>query len=417
MDDSDPVLNAHASHTIPLPADSNHSWKEVKREAMGRANRIVVGVDTGVRYTAGVCVLDPSKPAQRLNFTRSRNGIQVAARRHQSAVRDLKKERVSSSLDKNVWEVEQEMIGADSFDLGKLREYAKLRFGEYGSNLDAFYGSDQMKRLHWQKDNDVQREMDKTVHAILKMAGIPDNCHSNFTPENAPIICIGDGDFGSTHHNSLDGKFAKYLTQKARSLGFIVIKTRESYTSQKCCRCAGQLENLGKHLRIKFCQSCNVIFHRDVNAGENMAWLGMLRSVGMPRPAHLVYKKENSNSASKDVHKNDGPDVGMSQNSSSSSGSGSKSSNGKKRRATADSRASIGGKRGKKSDDSGMDTSISEKLSDTTDSNAASSRNTRLNIQLGEAASSFRNAMSMTGSTTSIPQTTTQSNDGSVSRL
>ena len=59
----------------------------------------------------------------------------------------------------------------------------------------------------------------------------------------------------------------------------------ESYTSSKCPRCHNWVKS--KSMRVKYCSGCDIHYHRDVMAAENMIHIAISILKTGERPADL----------------------------------------------------------------------------------------------------------------------------------
>ena len=91
----------------------------------------------------------------------------------------------------------------------------------------------------------------------------------NFKPV---VFLVGDSDIDTGTWSS----FVTYLVKKLRSLDHIVILRWEHNTSTNCPKesCGhSRLEYAGVGIRVKYCRTCNIYFHREVVAPENNVFL------------------------------------------------------------------------------------------------------------------------------------------------
>ena len=63
----------------------------------------------------------------------------------------------------------------------------------------------------------------------------------------------------------------------------------EFYTSQSCPRCQCQTFTVGDRckFRVKYCLDCNIYYHRDTMAGQNMIRIALSELNGKGRPIDL----------------------------------------------------------------------------------------------------------------------------------
>jgi transposase len=107
--------------------------------------------------------------------------------------------------------------------------------------------------------------------------------HQKVKKKQRIYVGIGTGDFDAT--GLLHISFLKYFVRKAKPLGMTILGVDEYFTSQKCVRCHEFTESLS--MRAKKCSKCNVVFHRDILAADNMcAALSAILEKG-ERPEYL----------------------------------------------------------------------------------------------------------------------------------
>ncbi|KAJ2036229.1 hypothetical protein H4S04_008812, partial [Coemansia sp. S16] len=107
----------------------------------------------------------------------------------------------------------------------------------------------------------------------------------------------------------------KKLVDCWRRMGWHVVMIKEANTSQVCSSCTTRLPTgqapvklckLGdEHTKhrfmarpsnnhfVKHCSVCGIVWNRDVNAARNMAYLGYLLAMGLPRPWYFVKHLEH----------------------------------------------------------------------------------------------------------------------------
>ena len=131
----------------------------------------------------------------------------------------------------------------------------------------------------------TKKVMDKSINELFQMIGCDSRRKWNFDDGIGPVMGIGLGKF-RFHQDSVHAKFCKYLTQKARAIGIVVVGINEYYTSQMCPCCGAVLFDVQR--RVKYCEDCNKFFNRDNAAAENICTLTILKANGKPRPFHLM---------------------------------------------------------------------------------------------------------------------------------
>jgi hypothetical protein len=180
---------------------------------------------------------------------------------------------------------ERTMTGSSSMDLATFLQYAVHRLtSKDGSRLSAFYNRHIVKYRKWQLRLATKQVMDQCVEELLNMVGCSSGRPWDFSNGIGPIIGIGMGQF-RFHQFSKHALFAKYLTQKARAIGVVVVGVDEFYTSQKCPRCLSRLYEVDR--RVKYCEECRMFFNRDNAAAQNMCTLTIMRANKQTRPPQL----------------------------------------------------------------------------------------------------------------------------------
>ena len=165
-------------------------------------------------------------------------------------------------------------------------QYAIRRLtSQDASRLSAFYNRRIVKYRKWQLELASKSVLDKSVNELLQMVGCKSGKKWNFNDGIGPIVGVGLGQF-RFHQQSLHAKFAKYFTQKARSIGVVVVGVNEYYTSQKCPRCLSKLYEVDR--RVKYCEECRMFLNRDNSAAQNICTLVIMRANKRQRPAQLM---------------------------------------------------------------------------------------------------------------------------------
>ncbi|KAI3655354.1 hypothetical protein MP638_005079, partial [Amoeboaphelidium occidentale] len=155
------------------------------------------------------------------------------------------------------------------------------RMMERYSVLANFYNSHAIRKRTFEYHCAKQREMDRVFNALISMVGLKP--HQKVKKKQRIYVGIGTGDFDAT--GSLHTSFLEYFVRKARPLGITILGVDEYFTSQKCVRCHEFTESLS--MRAKKCSKCNVVFHRDILAADNMcAALSAILEKG-ERPEYL----------------------------------------------------------------------------------------------------------------------------------
>jgi hypothetical protein len=134
----------------------------------------------------------------------------------------------------------------------------------------------------------LRGELDRAVHAILRMVDMKINYNLNDEAFKNKRIVIGIGASKFEMGDNTHTLFEKHLVMKLRSLGYTVVRVDEFLTSQMCPICFNRTEQL--KMRVKYCRHCRVFFHGDVMTGENMATVLRDEVTGREKPEHLRYK-------------------------------------------------------------------------------------------------------------------------------
>ncbi|KAI3661525.1 hypothetical protein MP638_007255 [Amoeboaphelidium occidentale] len=239
-----------------------------------------VGVDLGYKYSAGVCAVQESSNTIR-NLAIRKNFLREPFKKYNRWFYKQKNE--------NEWVYETERL-MERTESETASNFATRWFNCY-SKLYVFYNSLSMKKNRWDLKKALRGELDRAVHAILRMVEMKINFnlkHEAFKNKRT-VIGIGASKFemGDNTHTL----FEKHLVMKLRSLGYTVVCVEEYLTGQMCRRCFNRTEQL--KMRVKYCRHCHVFYHRDVMAGENMARVLRDEVTGKGRPEHLRYKPPN----------------------------------------------------------------------------------------------------------------------------
>ena len=150
------------------------------------------------------------------------------------------------------------------------------------SRMLAFKGT-RLKQRYW---SGVLDRLFAMVDHLHESAGVPRT--------KSPVVVIGDTTMGSMngHQTVLSKWIVSFLSRF-----FTVITLNEHNTSQKCCKCLGQLEQFGSGVRLKQCNSdtCQnnnrpFIVNRDINAPMNMTTILVSLLVHGKRPRAFMRK-------------------------------------------------------------------------------------------------------------------------------
>ena len=241
-------------------------------------DRDYMGLDLGELLTYSAVVKNPAKSDQIRSHSRSHGYLMEPLKRYKRWLKSYKTNAMYAS--------ERTMTGSNSMDPAIFREYAIHRLtSKHGSRLSAFYNRRIMKYRKWQLKLASKKVLDSSVDELLQMVGCSSGKRWDFNNGIGPVIGIGLGQF-RFHQDSVHAKFAKYLTQKARAIGIVVVGVNEYYTSQKCPRCLSRLYEVDR--RVKYCEECRMFFNRDNAAAQNISTLVIMRANKQPRPPQLM---------------------------------------------------------------------------------------------------------------------------------
>jgi hypothetical protein len=261
----------------------SRTWHKFGNNYSNILDRTYLGIDLGERLTYSAVAMNPARSvgSERIYYhERSQGHLMEPFKKFQRWLNHSKPESVAS--------LERGMTGADSFDLQTFRDYAIGRvLGQAAARISEFHNTRLMKYRKWQMKLALKKVMDKAIQELLQVIGCDSRSKWNFNDGIGPVIGIGLGKF-RFHQDSVHAKFAKYLTQKARAIGIVVVGINEYYTSQKCPSCGAFLFDVIGKDRVKYCETCNKCLNRDNAAAENICSLTILKANGKPRPAHLM---------------------------------------------------------------------------------------------------------------------------------
>ena len=229
------------------------------------------------RYVVGACSYKANSSDMETLAVKS-----STVQQHTKNLRNWLQQRKKREDSIDVFELEQQLSRKDGESAGT---FVNRWSGVYRS-LHRFYNRKSVKLKRWKAKQGYKSELQKIHHALFKMLG-GDSTHKGEVNHNR-FIFLGNAGFGTG--KGLHTVMEKGLVKKARSLGYRVLVVDEYYSSQKCCRCGGQCEAIG--MRVKHCSSCDIYFHRDLLAAENMCRIGESGLRGLDRPKDL--KKPSS---------------------------------------------------------------------------------------------------------------------------
>jgi hypothetical protein len=179
--------------------------------------------------------------------------------------------------------LEEEPDSSHQPTFGRTRNDVKQHFVPYVQEylkLAQFYNCGKNANLNWRRKRAIQSEYDRAVHQIVlslsthndpKMGAKDVYKGVDTTPKDQVFIGIG-----SAKVKGNAGPFMRYLIKKLQSFGYKnIYLVQERFTSQRCPKCQ-QIDQVTRQVsncryRVKMCENCNTIFHRDVMAGHNIA--------------------------------------------------------------------------------------------------------------------------------------------------
>ncbi|KAG0211194.1 hypothetical protein BGX28_008374 [Mortierella sp. GBA30] len=170
-------------------------------------------------------------------------------------------------------------------------------------------------RHQWDARGAYKAEFFAITDSLLGMVG--GSIGRRRDSENKVVIAVGLGDFKSkVGLGSVHTSFASFFVQKCRSLGYIVVRVNEYYTSKKCPECKNFVAEVTT--RRLYCPKCMTYMRQDVMAGNNIANVVQGHLLHQQRPLYLQPVDGNGHY----------PWMQAMSSSSSSSNSGGSSSNG-----------------------------------------------------------------------------------------
>ncbi|KAJ2820138.1 hypothetical protein FBU31_005313, partial [Coemansia sp. 'formosensis'] len=151
-----------------------------------------------------------------------------------------------------------------------------------------------VRKVRWCKYEQTQR-------TIAKMCG---TITAGRTREKT-TFCIGDAEMNNMRGCMPSPRVKKFTDYLVRT-GWSIVMVRETNTSQVCSSCMMRLQDdqvpvklcdvgsncdpfrcqgrpSNKHF-VRRCTKCGIMWNRDYNAARNIAYLGMLKCLGLPRP-------------------------------------------------------------------------------------------------------------------------------------
>ncbi|KAJ2838504.1 hypothetical protein FBU31_000906 [Coemansia sp. 'formosensis'] len=172
-----------------------------------------------------------------------------------------------------------------------------LRYLFKTKDFDAYMQMHQkpkVRKVRWCKYEQTQR-------TIAKMCGMITKSHKR----EKTTFCIGDAEMNNMRGCMPSPRVKKFTDYLVRT-GWSIIMVRETNTSQVCSSCMMRLQDDQVPVRlcdvgsnrdpfrcqgrpsnrhfVRRCTACGVMWNRDYNAARNIAYLGMLQCLGLPRP-------------------------------------------------------------------------------------------------------------------------------------
>ena len=170
---------------------------------------------------------------------------------------------------------------------GLLRRARYLMAGL--QRISAVYGQRSQRTQRWRS---VIRQEQCIQDAVRSMVTGPDGW-----PLRREQVVVGWGSGGSSSGGAIPRKpgglplrrLAEELDKRA-----IVISTDEFCTSQCCSNCGQRMQDRPRpggdriwSRRVRACNSCRTLWHRDVNAARNILLILLTMLLGLERPAQL----------------------------------------------------------------------------------------------------------------------------------
>ncbi|KAF9378618.1 hypothetical protein CPC16_011207, partial [Podila verticillata] len=138
--------------------------------------------------------------------------------------------------------------------------------------LHQYYNSNYWhRRTAWDMKKGKEGEYHVAIRSVLAMV--------EDVPKEKVLFVIGLGKFGTKSKlTSLHGTFGSLFVKTLRSLDYAVVGINEYYTSQKCPRNKPRNEQdpcdhgfvARVNTRQSYCRKCQVYFHQDLLASQNM---------------------------------------------------------------------------------------------------------------------------------------------------
>jgi hypothetical protein len=236
----------------------------------------IIGIDLGETFTVGACMLQ-MKNGYFKNYTVRQRHLRSGT---YDASMELELRKEMSGINDFESDLSQHEKNAKSFQ--DFQAYVQVRQIVH-PELFEFYNTRHNHNESWRSKRVKQSRFSQVFHQLLKLAKLPGHRRLTQQEKSSALFVIGDASFqGQRGRPSEHASFLSYFLRMARGLGLRVVSIEEPFTSQKCPRCLGQMEQ--RTMRIKYCPSCSKYYHRDVAAGECMALIAWSIIEGRGRP-------------------------------------------------------------------------------------------------------------------------------------
>jgi len=277
---------------------------------------VVVGIDPGEIITASLCGLDPDALFAATNLHIRRAALYAPSLSHREALQELKRQRPvvtqSSTIDSTLWSGldphRYRQATAEEFELPSISEiesslpskaFVSIEQHEKATQqwwysreaLSGFYSSTKIKRWNWEKHKATQAEKEWAFNGALRVADPSAGPHGG--PTKPILFVYGDANFRT--YRKLPSKhsaFMRYFYQKARGLGYHVVRGDEYLTSTMCPTCVSRNHpaRLAKPTR-RSCvcvePGCQRWINRDSVGSHNLAIIGQKWIRELTRPVPL----------------------------------------------------------------------------------------------------------------------------------
>jgi hypothetical protein len=134
------------------------------------------------------------------------------------------------------------------------------RWKAASARLSSFYNSKKLMKRKFDHGLALDREEGLALKAVLSMAGKKPHEKA----DGSVVFCVGDCLMGTAGKGGNYASFQKFLVQKVRELGYLVVYRDEYLTSQKFPGLGYQTTFSGDNkIRIKFCKELGIHIHRE----------------------------------------------------------------------------------------------------------------------------------------------------------